>query len=220
MSENRFAAPWNIFSNNKFNLTGEQWKDAKGRPNLKYRVVNNNPRFLVYMNDDKVQKPIPFALDPIIIQEVFQVVRHVVATKEPTRFAFELKSSYDHRGGRTEKPAPVSKIFIGRDSEGVCYIAFQAKGEQLAKFSFTPSYYADLISATGEKVEKELASEIRAIAWVNALDSITGAFMVVHGKEPENKPGSGGGYDNKKKTGDWGKPKASDSWDADGDADI
>jgi hypothetical protein len=219
MSEgNRFAPKWNIFSHAKFSLNGEEWKDGKGKPSLKFTVHENNPRFRLYMNDGRNNKPIAFSLDPYIFQEILEVVRMVTADKNPSRFTWELKANYDHKGNRTEKAAPVSKIFVGRDSENVVYIAFTAKGEGVAKFPFTPSFWAELSDASGEKLSRELASEIRARAWVNALTGLVGAYMVVHGKEPEQKPGSGG--ENRNKTGSWSKSTSdssasADDWDSD-----
>lgn len=212
MSEGNFKPEWNIFSHSKLSIQGEAWeKGGKDKPSLRFKVHANNPRFSVYMNDGRNSKPIPFALDPIIFQELIQVIRMVVASKEPSRYSFELKSGYDHRGNRTDKPAPVAKIYVGRDAESVVYIGFHAKEEKLAKFPFTPSYYAEILDAAGEKLTRELGSEIRAIAWSNALDALVGPFMVVHGKEPAEKPGQGGG---KNKGGGWGKPaeKATTSW--------
>jgi len=216
---NRFAQPWTIFSHAKYNLQGEAWGEGGKKPTLKVVMHNNNPRFRVYMNNgDKNSGAIPFSLDPIILQELFQVIRHVVADKQPSRFSFELKSSYDHRGNKTDKPGPVAKIFVGRDSDGVIYLAVQAKGEALAKFPFLDSFFAELRDATGEKVSKDFASEVRALAWVNAIDGLVGAYSVVHGKEPDEKPGSGGG--NRNKSGGWGgKPQAS-SQSADWGADV
>lgn len=216
MSEaNRFAPKWNIFNHPKFSITGEEWKDHKGKPSLKYTVHENNPRFRLYMNDGKVEKPIAFALDPYILEDMFEVLEHVIQTKGPARFTMELKGTYDHRGQRTEKAAPISKIFIGRDSESCVYIAFCAKGEQIAKFPFAPSFWAELSDASGEKLAKELASEIRARSWKKTISQMTSMFLVVHGKEPAEKPGSF----NQKKTGSWSKAPAetaaSDDWDAD-----
>ena len=205
---NRFKQPWTIWTHAKLGLTGEEWKENPGnRPGVKFKIHNNNPRFNMYLNDGKYDKAIGFNMDPFIIQEIFEVIRRTVASQEPDRTYWELLSGWDHRGNKTDKPGPVAKIFVGRDSDGVVYIAFQAKGESLAKFPFVPSYYASLHGADGEKLCKKKASEIRAIAWVKGLDAIIGPFMAVHGKEPEQKPGSGGGG-NQNKSGNWGKPKS------------
>lgn len=215
MSEvNKFAAPWTIFTHNKLKISGEEWKDNKGnRPSLSFRVVNNNPRFLVYMNDLKKTKPIPYVLDSYIFGDICAIVRHVVQDKKPSRWTFVIKSGYDHRGNKTEKVAPVAKIFVGRDSDNAVYIAFQAKDEALTKFPFTPSYYAEIQDAAGEKITKEFGSELRALSWANTLEQISNMYLVVHGKEPKEKPGNG------KTTGSWGKKESvsvsDDEWDAD-----
>lgn len=216
MSEqNKFKAQWTIFNHSKFSLTGEPWEpNGKEKPSLKFKIHENNPRFMVYMNDNKNKGPIAYALDPIIFQEFAAVLRYVISDKKPNRFGFELKSSYDHRGNRTEKPGPVSKIYVGRNGEGEVYIGFHAKGEALAKFPFTPSWYADLTDANGEKVTKEFGSEIRGTGWINALEAVVGPYMAVHGKEPAEKPGSG----NKNTKGNWGgapQTKNTTDWEAD-----
>lgn len=187
---------WTIFSHAKLRLSGEAWdpKNQKHRPSLMYKVHNNNPRFLVYMNNDKDQGAQSFALDPYIAGQIFQMVEMVTAKKEPSRLSIELKSSWIG-GARQEKPVVTGKIMVGRGDDSVVYVAFQSKGKDLARFPFVESYFATMKDETGEQLNVASASEICARAWADTLKGLTYSYMVVHGKEPAERPGSGkGGY--------------------------
>lgn len=214
---NKFKQPWTLFDHPKFALYGEPWKkEEKDKPALKYKIHENNPRFRVYMNDGSAtaaRGPIAFALDPYIFNDLMELILLVASDRNPTRYTMEIKAGWDHKGQKLDKVGPVSKIFVGRDAEGIIYLAFQARGENIAKFPLLPSFFAELQDPNGEKLTKEIASEIRARSYVKTLSQATSAWMAVHGKEPAEKHGSGG---NKNKTGSWSKEEKtskSDDWD-------
>ena len=206
----QFKQPWSIWAHNKLTLYGEPWKDKENptkkgnnRPSLKYKVWENNPRFNVYMNNGLSTKTIPFALDTYIAYALFELVQVIAndTERKATRYAFELKSKRDHKGNVYDKPTSVAKIYIGRDNEGVMYICFHAKGEDIAKFPFEDSYWASLTDSSGEACKKDFLSELRAKAWANALRELTSVYTVVFGKEKVIQGG------NDKKTGSWNKSK-------------
>lgn len=209
MSDNKqFQEKWNLLKHSKYTLHGEAWKDNKKRPSLRMVLWENNPRFRLYLNDDKNKGSIPFALDPVILQEFFGLIRYVTTNKETSRFSYDIKSKNDHRGVKFDKPTTIEKIFVGRDSEGVVFIAFMAKDMPLAKFPFTHSPWAELYDASGEKLSPVKLSEMRANAWVDAMNLILGQVMVTEGKEYIKNDQS-----NNKKSGTWSgnKPSAPSS---------
>ena len=211
MADNNFKPAWNVFSMAKLRLYGERWENKKS-PSLLYTIHNNNPRFRVYMNDDKVSKPIAFALDPYILEDLLCAIEAAIRNPKPSRNSLEIKSSYDHHGNKTDKPATVSKIIFGRDTSDVCYIAFQAKGEEVATFPFTPSYYAVFTNESGETLDKSTASEYRGQGWVNTIRGLTAAFLVKEAKEPPKKDNAGGGYGGGNSGGNSGGNKG--GWDS------
>lgn len=215
MSDNKRFQKWTIFSHAKLRLSGEPWDktNPKERPSLMYKVVNNNPRFLLYMNDGKNNNGIPFALDAQIAFQLFTMVEMAVADKDPSRYSLELKGSFVN-GQRQDKPVVVGRIHVGRDTEGVVFIAFQGKGLEAAKFVFRANYFASIHNAEGELLEQRKCSEIVATAWADLMRGLTTSYMVVHGKEPENKPGSGGGYSGGGNSGG-GKRSGGNDWDSD-----
>lgn len=187
--QNRFQQPWNIWQATKLRLNGDAWdkSNPKERPNVSLHVVNNNPRFRLYMNNGKVQKPIAFALDPFILEGLFSALVSICDDNNPNRYTLELKAYYDHHGNHSDKPTSVSKIMVGRDSNGIVYIAFQAKGEDIAKFSFISSYYAVLLGSNGESLDVVKASEFMAKGWIRLLSNMVSSYLVVEGKEPPPK---------------------------------
>ena len=202
MAENRFRTPWNIWNASKLRMYGEPWDKSSPRdsPNVSLHIVNNNPRFRVYMNDGVNKGPISYTLDPIKVYTFFEAILHAGKNKEPSRVGFELKSTFDHKGRQTDKPAPVSKIFVGRNSDGIIFMAFQAKGEKAAVFNFKSDYYAVLLGSDGEALDPKLASELTARGWVELLKQMVGPFLVVHGKEPPKRENNNGNSNNDSST--------------------
>jgi hypothetical protein len=209
-NNNRPQQPWNIFDHWQLALAGEEWPDQKGKkPSLKFVVHENNARFRLYMRDGKVKDAIPFKLDPHIFGQLCEALLMIAADKNPNRIMMDIKSGYDHKNNKTEKPGTVAKLWAGRDSDGVIYLALQAKGEQMVKFPFLPSWFADLHGADGEKLDKGIASELCTRSYVNNMRTMMINYMVAFGKAPKEKPGSGKGYSGNSggnnKSGDWNK---------------
>ncbi len=156
----QFKKPWDIWQHGKLQIYGEAWKENKQRPSMKISMWNNNPRFIIYMNNDSAtaKKSISFALDTYIAGDLTELMKDCIRKKDPSRVGVELKAKRDHRGGTYEKPTVVAKIFLGRDTDGVMYIAFQAKGEALAKFPMLPSFWAELVGGfDGCEVREQVA---------------------------------------------------------------
>lgn len=182
---------WTIWNHNKLRLQGEKWEGEKGRPSLHYKMVNNNPRFNIYPNKEGQSKPVPFAADFHISNQVFELVKMVAAETENSRYSFSIKAMWQY-GKKLDQPTVVSKIIVGRDSTGVIYIAFQERNKDLYKFPFLPSFFAEIEDSNGEPLNKAAASNLVAIAWATGFQNMTAAYMVVEGKEPPKR--DGGGY--------------------------
>ncbi len=202
----QFKKPWDIWQHGKLQIYGEAWKENKQRPSMKISMWNNNPRFIIYMNNDSptAKKSISFALDTYIAGDLTELMKDCIRKKDPSRVGVELKAKRDHRGGTYEKPTVVAKIFLGRDTDGVMYIAFQAKGEALAKFPMLPSFWAELVGENGEPMDKPYASELRARTWCKTLDGLIQVATIVNAKDQSTHKGG----DNK--GGSWNKSKSSD----------
>lgn len=199
-----FKQPWDLWQHNKLTVYGEAYKDnPKARPSLRYKVYENNPRFSLYLNDGKNNKPIAFSLDPYIANELFVLIKRVIANKETSRISMDIIGKRDWLGNQYEKPTAVAKLHVGRDSEGVVYIAFQAKEIKLVKFPMMGSYWRTYSDEANEKLNKVILSEITAEAWANTLRDLTASFIVMHAKEKViNKPGNNKG-------GSWNKTESS-----------
>lgn len=197
MAENNYPRPpWNIWDLAKLRMQGEAWdkSNLKERPNVALHIVNGNPRFRVYMNDGGNNKAISFALDPAKAYSILEAVNHFSRNKDSSRISLELKSSYDHKGGRTDKPSVVSEIFVGRNSDGIVYIAFRAKGEKTAVFNFKSDYFAVLKGADGEALDPVLESELTSRGWAKLLESMIGSYLTARTTEPPKRtPPNGGG---------------------------
>lgn len=195
MADQQFKQQPTIFTFKKLQMKGVPWEknDWKKIPGLIYKVVNLNPRFQVYMNDGNVEKPLNFAMNPLIANQFFVVMRDIISRPTPDRVEFEIKGTFDHRGQQTDKPAPISRMFVGRNNDGVMYMSFQAKNESPAMFLFQSDFFAEMKGPDGERLEVGRASNYAAEGYLNLMTQLTNTDLVVNYKEPPAPQSKGGG---------------------------
>lgn len=185
MSDVKFKAKFNIFKFNKFTLYGKKWKGGDKAPSLALGIYQNNPRFVLYLNNGSYDKGITMALDPIIFTEIMNEIIDVSTDREmkPHRATWDLKNKYDHRR-KYDQLTVVGQIHVGRDSEGLVFLAVKANGEDMCKFEFTPSWFAPQKDSTGETTAANISSGSRARAWAEHLKGLLMAYLAAHGEEP------------------------------------
>lgn len=184
---------WTIWNHNKLRLAGVPWDSSKpkDRPSCMTKVVNNNPRFNVYMNNGRDDRPQSYKVDPHIFFAIMETIHKVADTPKQTRWEFELKTSFPG-GQRVDTPVIDGKIIVGRDGDGLVFIGFIKHKKDLAKFNFIPSYWAGL---NGEGIDgdpKIESSNIMAKGWATQMSELVGAYLVHDAKEPEQRPGTYG----------------------------
>jgi len=188
------AEPFDPFNNKRLFLYGTPWNkdEPRNTPKVSFHITNNSPRFRLYMNNGKQDKPIAFPMDPLVYSGLFDTLIEVAKNPDAEKVTWEIRSCFPHNGPRTEKPQPISRVMVGRDTDGTVYVAFQAVGEDLAKFSFRAPGFSSLIGADGERLDSKRASEISAIGWCKLLSSMMTTYLVTNAVDPDN--GGGGGY--------------------------
>jgi len=198
MADNKLRPKWTSFELKKLRLFGKPWSEANRReaPALSLHVVNGNPRFRLYYNNGKTNNAFPIAFDPHIFFQLLEALKYIASKPSADKITMEIKATYD-KGMKLDKPMVVSKVIVGRDTDGTVYIAIAIKGEQQAIFPFQPSFYASLVGADGEILSPALASTFAAQGYAELMSKMVASHLVVHttdpdaGKAPrEDKPSS------------------------------
>lgn len=202
----RVKAAWTIWDFTKLRLAGVPWVpgDYKQVPSLITKVVNGNPRFLLYLNHPG-SKPngLPVAFDPAIFGMLTEALLLITEKAEADKITMAVKATYEN-GIKLDKPKVVSTVTVGRNTDGIIYLAIHIKGEPQAEFHFLPSFFAELLGADGEKLNRATASTLAAKGWVNMITKMVYTYITLCTKEPPKREapapsygesyGSGGGY--------------------------
>lgn len=182
---------WNILSHGKLQLSGDPWDKSnyKQRPSLSIHVFSNNPRLRVYMNDGRTAKPLSYKTTSYTLEAIFEAIIHFSNKKEPGFHTVTIEDWRDMQGRQLDKKTIVGYITIGRDNEGVMFIATQAgKNDPIAKFPFMMDFYSDMLGMDGEKLDPRLASSYHARGWVTLNRKLISDYISLHGKEVVKKP--------------------------------
>lgn len=181
MAENRSFRPqqsprkWSPLDLAKLRLSGKPWSkdDPKLRPSLQvYFGKDGNPRIRVYMNDGSMgQASTSINLDPPHFFGILEDLKRIAANETPNRHQWGVKALFKN-GRQMEKPEIVAKVSVGRDSEGVVYIAVATDTSKTALFPFGPNFWFELLGADGEKLHPREASDIMATSWVNWMGDL------------------------------------------------
>lgn len=209
MSDQGFRRPppeKNALDNNKLQLSTPCPTPAgKGKySTLKVEFVKNNPRFVVWTNDpeDTGERnnygKIVAALDLPTMFMLFRLIEDVVAGPaggEPVQLQ---NLNFKYPGGkRTDRPVLESKVFVGKDADGVVFISVIAFEEHRPKivFPFLPTQYHNLMHRDGTPWEKGKLSEKFAVGFLDAIRPVINHLSVIKyvPPEPKNKDGQGGG---------------------------
>lgn len=209
--QNTYIKPaWNVFDLKKLRLTGKPWnaEDKFKAPAISLHVVNGNPRFRLYMNNGGNSNSHPIAFDPYIFSSLLEALREITNSVSADKLTMRIRVSFD-KGQRLEKPIVSSTVTVGRDTDGIVYLAVQIKGEPLAIFQFLPSYFAELVGADGEVLPTAKASTIAARGWANLVEKMVPNYLVMHttdpdiGKDPKQSSGKPYGTSSSAKSDNW-----------------
>lgn len=221
MAENRSFRPqqspntWSVLDLAKLRLSGKPWNkdDPKLRPSLQvYFGKNGNPRIRVYMNDGAMgNASTSINLDPPHFFALLEDLKQISEVEESNRHQWGVKARFKN-GRQLEKPEVIAKVSVGRDSEGVVYLAVATDTSKTAIFPFQTNYWFELLGADGEKLDARKASNIMASSWVKWMHDLYIALLAKLTKEEVSESRNGGapsnnsgGYEQRRSSGnsDW-----------------
>lgn len=210
------------FIERQLSLTGA--KAPEGRfpcyMKVEFKEKNNNRITLHFgsgiYGEDQRQKTISLDVPAYTFGVLCQQARQI-ATQPP---GFEFRG-HKINGIRQKRPGDQTKgpatgwdgtVFIGKDSQGVCYICAMAKGVNKIKTPFLPdAQFVSMVDVrTNEPASPADVSCDYSFAWGQTLEPIVGHLLVNHpfdfraeGKYAEKNQGGGwkdrnggGGYQN------------------------
>lgn len=193
----------NALDEYKLRLNGPVLADqgAKFPGALAVSVVKNQIHLDVYTNvpNDKNNGNIRAAMDQITFGAFLELFDAVLKSPADTAYKITNKNHTFFEGKRSEEPRLVSTTILGRDKEGVMFIALVAKDRPYLKFDFLGTSYHAIMGPDGNPLSKAEASNFFARGWRRTITGLVAAVATAEyvAPEPKNKDGggnSGGGY--------------------------
>lgn len=196
--------------------------DRPQEPTLSISVVDNQPRFTVYTNieGDKNNGKIEGNMDAFTFSAVMAALKTVAENPDfKGAYEFENKGYFFGPQGRSEKPGVLSTTLVGRDGEGVVFLALKSGKRPNIKFSIRPSNWHSL-KRNGEELSRAEVSSIYALGQANLLTKLVAqiihdehkSYEEIKERKEKNRQsrqgGGGGGYGGNGGNNSYSKPKA------------
>lgn len=187
--------PKNALDEFKLRLSCPPVQGAQKPGSWAISLVSNNPRIDVYTNvpNDKYNGNIRGAMDMPTFYTLIELMREAVKLEDNQVLKLQNLNHTFFEGKRSDHPKLVSTTLVGRDKDGVLFLACVAKDRPYLKFSMLPSNYHVMIGTNGEPMEKREASNFYLKGYANMLENMMGAVAVKEYQEPVKKDGQGGG---------------------------
>lgn len=174
----------NALDHRKLNLTAP-CPTAQGKYSaLIWGVYSNNPRLTVYTGD------------PEDASERTSYGRITANLDTPTFFAFvemleaaaksqtEIKQKIENKnytwfgGKRSERPAVVSDLWVGKDKDGCVWISVLAENRPKIRFIIKPSEFYSLYHSDGTPFTKGEESSLYALGYCSILRNMVSNVLV------------------------------------------
>lgn len=179
----------------KLRLIGPMQAGAKRQPTLGVSVAKNQPRIDVYTNvpNDKNNGNIRAAMDSPTIYALMELIRTIADGPVDT---IEKINNLNHtffEGKRSEHPKIISQTHVGKDTDGVVWIAVTAKDRPMIQFKFLPTTYHTWVHRDGSAWGEAELSVMYAKAYAKLMENLVANVLEAGYVEPEPRPQQGGG---------------------------
>lgn len=124
-----------------------------------------------------------------------EMIEHAATTDQPFRYGFEFKDrKFIGPGKMTDGPVLLWRLVIGREENGVVYIAVYLDKRPNIKFSFLNDTKTTFKDNDGNEMPKALESKFLALGRVKAIRDLVPLILKEQYKHPEPKQQGGGNY--------------------------
>lgn len=204
MSDFRQQRSKNILDHWGLKLTTAPVQGSQRRPSLAFRFIGNDPVAEAWTNvqGDKDNGRILLKLDNTAFEALMQALEYILKSKEQTHIAVEVMQR-TWNGGKPGDIKPAGRLAVGRDSNGVMFVAITSWDQNRPKLRFPllPNERDfNFYDASGQPLEKSKLSELVAGGWLSRMRSMmpTIQFHTYTEPQPKEKKGGGqsGGYQN------------------------
>lgn len=197
-----------LFSKKFSDITGfVLWSDSsienkRARLVLSYR--DSNPRFTVYTGAPGREGMISWPCDLPHFVTILNMLKDIANGPNGDKKVIDsLMVKYENDKPTNEKML-VSKLVIGKNNEGVCYMALIDENKPKIAFEIKPSQYHIFRDSNGEMIPTSTVSKLMTIGIADSLLNLVSVTMLEHTKETyenitnrsEIKPRGRGGKDN------------------------
>ncbi len=180
---------------------------GKGKKSsLGWKVHDNNPRIVVYTNcpDDtgeqneygKINANMDALMFSSLLIQLDQLAKMDTPASEPIRFAIgNKKAGWDRQANKPGEPYEVSTTWIGKDTDGRCWITVRSKKKErpVIKFYFGIPEFHDIRNADGSAWTDGQKSVLGLQGYIEMMKGMMPYFLAANYKEAEKKDGNGGG---------------------------
>ena len=204
----------NALDHRKLNLTAP-CPTAQGKYSaLIWGVYSNNPRLTVYTGDpeDASERTgygrIAANLDTPTFFAFVNMLERMAKSDKEDKDCIKNKNYTWFGGKRSETPALVSTLWVGKDKEGHVWISVVAENRPVIKFIIGPSEFHSLFHGDGKPFTTGEASTLYGIGYCDILRNMVSNVLVSEyvedvPKNPQqnNRGGQQGGYNNNNRGG-------------------
>ena len=168
---------------------------------LSWAVMDENPRIIVKTDEeptpDNGYGKITAALDTVEAGVVFATLREALSWKNGEKIKLSNRSTYVDRQ-RFDKPQEVNSVAIGKDNEGVIWMAVLQEGRPQQRFYFEPNQWWDYVNGDGTKPDRAALSAIVVRGYLEVapgiLNAAVAAVAAMRMGEVAESGGASGGY--------------------------
>jgi hypothetical protein len=154
-----------VLDDKKFALYGK--RTDKGVPKMSFSVFNGNPAIGVFTNDpaDTETKPIRAGMDGLIWAGFVSLFKEMITMPNDS----QLKVL--NRKGPPTKTFVDSMTIIGKDIDGIIYLAIKQGQRPIKKFNILPGIYTDFVNKDGSPLSDGEKSVLYAKGFIEQLNA-------------------------------------------------
>lgn len=213
MADNNFNRPQrkkNALDNAQLSLQTPCPTDKSKKSSLSMNVIANNPRITVYTNDPndannnygKITANLNLPIFGIYLEMLQRAVDFVPTPEKPEFKTIIGNKNFIFPGGqRSKEPVPVSELHVGKNKDGVVWVAVldkSGKDRPRIQFPFSVSNFHDLRWGDGTALSPAEVSVLAAQSHLRIWRDVMHQLVVSEYVEPPKKEynGNGGGNRN------------------------
>lgn len=195
--QNNQARKKNALSEYNLRLVADPINGNRRGPTLGFAVTKNNPVIEVRTNvdGDKDYGRIQAKIDTPTLFAIAQAMEEVASKENDTKAIWSVSAHRFIGGQRSKDPMLDSKVMVGKDKDGVCFIAILSwdKERPVIKFPFKPAVLHTVAHGDGTPWSLAEITAVYSKAWANIVFQIVSIVVTAEYVEPPPRDGGQGG---------------------------